>query len=281
MKRLVLIILGLNFLFISSSSAFNPGTHIYIAEKVFQIQDNDLYYGSIAPDIAIYADPEKWPFSFEDTHYFYIDLRPYAVNYTQRIFALGWLSHNEVSGADYYAHRINPLGNNICVTNGYYQGYVIEKACKLREITGIDPEFAHMIIESAIDLLLRNRDDRRLGEKLLYSNLFRSAGDLNLLIKVFVWKVKRTDLLTLATAELTFRNLVNRYAIALTLPDPYNKKALAALGSQLALEMFGVEVTEEDALNLLEIAVSLCERDYKNAVDITIREIKKGFNFSK
>lgn len=259
------------------TNAFNPATHLYIAEKVFQVQNIDLYYGSITPDIELYADQEKWPTSFEDTHYTYIDLRPYAIGFTQKTFALGWLTHNEVFGADYYAHRENPLGNNACATDGYYQGYVIEKACLLAQQTGIDPEFGHIIIEAAIDLLLRNNDDRKVGEKLLNANLFRSLSDWNLITRVFVWKEKRTDLLTLATAELTFRNLVNRYAMALSLPNPYNKWAIARLGAQLALEMFGIEVSEEDALKVLEYANTLCEGDYKEVINTTILEIKKAF----
>jgi hypothetical protein len=177
----ITIILGL-----SIAHAFNSATHLYIAQRVFQVQDIDLYYGSIAPDLALYADPGKWPTSFEDTHYNYIDLRSYALGFTQKAFALGWLTHNEAWGADYYAHRVNPLGNNTCVTQGYYQGYVIEKACLLAGRTGIDPEFAHYAVETAIDLLLRSNDDPQLGKKLLNANLFRSWVDRNLLAKVLV-----------------------------------------------------------------------------------------------
>jgi hypothetical protein len=80
----------------------------------------------------------------------------------------------------------------------------------------------------------------------------------------------------LATAELTFRNLVNRYAIALALPSPYNKKALAKLGAQLALEMYGIEISQEEVLNILETAITLCERDYKEVINFAIEEIQKG-----
>lgn len=262
----ITIILGL-----SIAHAFNSATHIYIAERVFQVEDIDLYYGSIAPDLAMYADPGKWPTSFEDTHYNFIDLRPYALGSTQKSFALGWLTHNEAWGADYYAHIMNPLNNN----TGATQGYVIEKACLLAAQFNIDPEFAHYAIETAVDLLLRNNDDPQLGEKLLNANLFRSWVDRNLLAKVLVWKEKKVDWLTLATVELTFRNLVNRYAIALALPNPYNKEALAKLGAQLALEMYGIEVSKEQVLNILETAVTLCEGDYKRVINIAIDEIQK------
>lgn len=253
----------------SSAYAFNSVAHLYIAEQVFQdyTQKNDLFYGSIAPDLSLYvAKPEKWPTSFEDTHYNFIDLRSYAWGFTQTAFASGWLTHNEVWGADYYAHIEYPPGND--------KGYVIEKAATLSTQTGLNPEFAHYVIEVAIDLLLKNNDDQKLGEKLLLSNLLRSWEDRNLLVKVLVWKGKRTDWLTLATAELTFRNLVNRYAMALVLPSPYDKKALAELGAKLALEMYGIEASKEELLNILETAITLCEDDYKEVINFAIEQIQ-------
>ncbi|MGQ9571347.1 MAG: hypothetical protein ACUVUQ_11035 [Thermodesulfovibrionales bacterium] len=115
----------------SLAHAFNPAAHLYIAEKVFQNQNINLQYGSIAPDMVLYADPEKWPTAFLDSHYEYIDLRPYIWSLTQKAFALGWLIHNEAWGADYYAHIEYPPGSGT--------GYVIEKANILSEEVGLDP----------------------------------------------------------------------------------------------------------------------------------------------
>jgi len=191
---------------------FNSATHIYIAERVFPNWFNkiDLFYGSIAPDLALYvANPEKWPTAFGDTHYNYIDLRRYAWSSAQRAFAVGWLTHNEIWGADFYAHGLFPD----------YNGYVNQKAKELKKIAkekleiDLDTEFAHFAIEVAIDLLLKWNDDSKLGEKLLEANLLRSWEDRNLLVRVLVWKERRTDWITLALRELTFRNLVGRYAL--------------------------------------------------------------------
>lgn len=254
--------------------AFNSAAHIYIAEHVFEKQNIDLYYGSIAPDLSLYvANPEKWPTAFMDTHWDYLDLSPYAWDLTERFFAKGWLTHNEFWGADYFAHVENPVGNNTCITEGPYKGYVIEKACLLSSETGIDPEFSHFAIETVIDLLLKKNDDNMLGLKLLSANSFRSWKDRNLLVKVFAWKERKTDWFTLAIAEWNFRNLVNRYAMALVLPYPQDKKALAQLGAQLAQEMYGITVSHEYVLSILEKAISLCN-DYKEAVDFTIMGIK-------
>lgn len=250
--------------------AFNPATHLYIADKVFQNcrPKIDLYYGSIAPDLALYVrEPEKWPTAFDDTHYNFIDLNSYALCLSGKAFASGWLTHNEEWGADHYAHIEYPLGGD--------KGYVIEKAELLSSQTGLALEFAHSAIETGIDLLLKN-DDPKLGEKLLEANLLRSRQDRQLLVKVLIRKENRTDRLTLARAELIFRNLVGQYAGALALPSPKDKEALAELGAKLALEMYGIEISPEEVLNLLNTAIGLCEQDYKAVIDYTIEQIITG-----
>ncbi len=237
--------------------AFSSATHIYIAEQVFQDcrRKIDLHYGSIEPDLALYLEqPEKWPTAFTDTHYDYIDLNPNAWSLAQKAFDKGWRTHNEYWGADYYAHIEYPPGSGM--------GYVIGKAEILSEQTGLEHEFAHFAIEVAIDLLLKN-DDPNLGEKLLKASLLRSRENRRLLVKVFVWG-ERTDWVTLASAEWTFRYLVARYAIAFFLPSPIDKQVLALLGAQLALEIYGIEVSPDELLMILESAISLCQNDYKS-----------------
>jgi hypothetical protein len=88
-----------------------------------------------------------------------------------------------------------------------------------------------------------------------------------------VLKGKRTDWLTVATTELTFRNLIGHYAMALVLPGPLDQKALGELGAQLAWEMYGIEVSPEERQGILEHAIELCENDYKDVIDHAIQQI--------
>jgi hypothetical protein len=223
-------------------------------------------------DIALYvANKAQWPSAFLDTHYIYMDLRPYTQNRIQTAFAKGWLTHNEEWGADHYAHIEYPLesGND---------GYVINKADELcKEFpTMLNPEFAHFAIEVAIDLLLKN-DDPSLGGKLLFANLFRSWQDRNLLANVLVWQKHRTNWLTLAMSELAFRNLIHQYALAFALPGQQAKDALAELGVQLASDMYGIEgVTPAQLLVILNAAINLCSVDYQDVINYTIDQIKNG-----
>jgi hypothetical protein len=263
----------------ASSDAFNPLAHIYIAENACPIGCGpkiDYYYGSIAPDIALYvSNPAKWPTSFYDTHEDEdtIDLRSFASGSTQMAFARGWLTHGQnpvTPGADYFAH-IEYLSNPL-------EGYVIEKAEQLQADYSafLNLDFAHYVIETTIDLLLKYNDDPALPGKLFFANLFRSWQDRNLLMKVFVWnwQDRKTDWLTLATAELTFRQLVNQYASALMLPEPNDAAALAQLGAQLASEMYGLNIDPDFLLNtILPAAINLCEGDYYDVIEEAFMEV--------
>jgi hypothetical protein len=268
MKRLisaVVLVTGLGmFLGATSTWSFNPGAHISIAEGVFSDCDEriDLYYGSIAPDLALQV-PEKAPWEddpFTDTHYTFKDLRQYAWGSKQRAFAKGWLTHNEEWGADYFAHIEYPLGSS-------QKGYVIQKAEALSGKNGLDPEFAHYAIEVTIDLLLKREYDHRLGEKLLKATLLRSWQDRYLLTKVFVRREGRTDWATLVSAELALRNLLFRYALPLALPPPLDERALIALGVQLAQEFYGISVSVEELEEVLKEAMALCSGDYYPVIE--------------
>jgi len=264
----VLCIILLLCLAPASAMAFNSAAHIYIADRVYPTSTYtlDLRYGSISPDISLYVmNPAKWPFAFSDTHHEFIDLIPYSRTARQRAFSRGWITHNEAWGADYYAHIDYPPGSGA--------GYVLHKAAVLEAQLGLDPELGHFAVETAIDLLLK-ANDPRLGQKLLNADLFRSWQDRQLLVNVFVWNERLTDWGTVFSAELEFRNRVSQYAVAYALPPPFDRLALADLGSQLAAEMYGIEVSPLEVYALLNYAVALCEADYAAFVHDTIEGVK-------
>ena len=244
----------------TSSDAFNPLAHIYIAENACPSCSPkiDFFYGSVAPDLAwSVADPDdKWKTVLFDTHY--RDIRRFALGSTQEAFAAGWLTHSENDdqpGADYYAH--------IYYTNSLYAGYVKDTSMELlnQDPTGkLNLEFSHYVIEATIDFMLIDIDPSLPG-KLLFANLFRSWEDRNLMMRVFVWRWwdKSTDWKTVAGAEFAFRQLINRYAIAFMLSDP--EEALAQLAVELAKEVYNLDIDADDLLNILEVAIDLCEED--------------------
>ncbi len=241
--------------------AFSQATHLYIADHVFENSDykNDLYYGAFAPDLQFFVKhPEKWPTAFEDTHYNFVDIRPFATDPEQAAFASGWYTHNEKDswGADHYAH-IDPA-------------YVINKA---KELTGIPLDVAHLAIEVAVDVLLKN-EDPQLGEKFLTAIQRHSWKDRDLLTDVFVTSQQRTDRLTLILAEMNFRQIMAQYARALSKPSPDDRAAIAQWGVMLARRYYGIRVTPGYLLTILNDAIDLVTDDYKATVDTVIEGIK-------
>lgn len=252
------------------AQAFNSGTHIYIAEQVFPFcfDKIDLYYGSIAPDLDMFVTPpDNWPTAFEDTHKNFIDLRSDARTLSQKAFAKGWFIHNGVRGADFYAHGKFPQSK---------KGYVIIKAKLLMpRAEGLMLDFAHSIIETAVDLLLKYNLDPEIGGKLLNACLNRSLQDLWLLVKVFVYEEGVTNWVTLVSAESFFLEITTQYAEFLSLPPVQDQEALAQLIAQIAYEMYGIEVPADQVLELLKYAIYLCQDDYQEAIDAAIGGIKK------
>ncbi len=241
---------------------FSQATHLYIADHVFADSQNknDVYYGSIGPDIDFFVRrSEKWPTAFDDTHHEFVNLTAFASNPYQMAFADGWLTHNEEDpwGADHYAH-IDP-------------GYVVNKA---KQLSGVPADLGHLAIEVAVDVLLRDNDDPQLGDKLLNAVQRHSSQDRSLLLNVFVSGQQRTDRLTLLLAEMNFRQVMAQYARALSLPDPDNKVALAKWGVLLARKFYQANVSSDMLLGVLNNAINLVKDDYKQTVDTVINGIK-------
>ena len=274
----------------TSAQAWNPGAHIFTAERVFPfcLDKIDLYYGSIAPDLSLYIpenlqthwSPED---AFYDTHYEFIDLRNDAWGLIQLAFSKGWLTHNEnatfrVVGADYYAHVCPPDPDPEC--SAPQDGYVYRKAKELLSGIGgciicsmpydINLELAHSAIEIVIDVLLKEDKDPNLAKKLLEAALLHSWRDPALLNKVLACEGKATDSLTLASAEISFKNVVFQYALALGSSSVDDMAPLAALGSQ----MTGGVLTPEQALLILQSAIGLCALDYDEVIQEVIRNIR-------
>jgi hypothetical protein len=242
-----------------SGLAFNPAAHIYIADRVFpNIKDKaELYYGSIAPDLAIYVlDPSRWPTAFNDTHYEFMTLTP------RTAFALGWLTHNEEWGADFHAH-IGPGP----------AGYVIQKATILNTAFETPIDIGHVAVEIAVDILLQTQHPELAG-KLWNANLLGSNETLTTLGKTLVRKEERTDWATLAAAELTFRGIVAQYAAALSESSVSDLSAMVAFSVALAPQLFGTTFTAEEAQALLGAAIAITASDYQAALEAAIADLE-------
>jgi len=279
----VLLLLGVTVLGPSQGQAFNSGTHIYIAERVFPFAFDkiNLYYGSIAPDLSLYVDdPGDWPNAFCDTHYKFIKLPYVWWDLTQRAFVKGWQTHNEIWAADYYAHGTCKCFENCVNVICNYGSYVPTQAERLAEVFSSfgndilknNPDLAHFAIEVAIDLLLVRYHEPGLGLKLLWAAKYRSQKDLDLMVSTFATDEQISD--ALKAAENTFRGLVIDYATVLALPDPLRMVALGELGSQVA-ESMGVNIDPVAVRWILRVAVYLCQdSNYMEVIQSAIEGIR-------
>ncbi|UCG39317.1 MAG: hypothetical protein JSV00_03545 [bacterium] len=257
----------------AASWGINPGAHIYVTGQVFESEDLDLLYGSIAPDISLYVpDPVAWPTGFMDTHYTYARLWPMGWEEDWKRFALGWMVHNEEWGADYTAHIQYPVGSG-------NPGYVVQKAAILAPFIPVpDPflrmEIAHNAIEFAIDVLVQESMDPLLGVKLHVVNLSRSDRDIHGLFNVLVARGKATDRDTLFQSEQVFREIVHLYSGALASSNLLDMAPLAQVGAALAQELYGVDIPWTEVLALLELSVWLCFDDFAPFIEDTVQGIR-------
>ncbi|UCF85026.1 MAG: hypothetical protein JSV50_05175 [Desulfobacteraceae bacterium] len=281
MKKLFYLSLlwGIACLFVmpSVTMAWNSGVHIIIAEEVTGLDNLDMAYGSIVPDMVMYgSNPTAWPNGFWDTHYGYIDLYDFAWGWRQKSFARGWYTHNELNGADHYAHIYFPGDVNPFDGGGSTDGYIIQKAAALSYLTGVDEMVAHFAVEAAVDLLVADNHVSNLGYKLFGAAAFRSWRDIGLLWRVLVVREHVVNTKTLLDAEANFRDLILKYGLTLVLPAPQNLEAVSHLGAELSAYLFGQPFTAEEVQLLLEVAMSLCEPDYWFAIQVTIGEMEVG-----
>lgn len=252
----------------------NSGSHIFVTEQVFESDDADLLYGSIAPDLALYApEPGSWVTGFTDTHYNFIILQPQGWTEPWKRFALGWMVHNEQWGADYPSHVEYPPGS------GLPGGYVNQRAAELAPYIPVpDPiiqmEIAHNAIEFAVDVLLQEYVAPGLGAKLYDVTMNRSQRDVRRLFNILVARGKVADRETLFQSEQAFREIVLMYSQALAFSSLDDMTPLAQLGSGLAYYLYGVDIPPDQVLPLLEYSVQICAEDFDDFIFGTIDLIR-------
>ncbi len=269
-SRASVVVAAVLFLAGGSLLAFNPAAHVRIAELVHPGGSDrvDLRYGAIAPDIAWFLpNPQNWPTAGPDTHLDFIELDPAWWSGSQKAFAKGWATHNEVYGADNVAH---------IQWNDQQPGYVVQKAILLAAQVGppVTVDLAHTVIETAVDLLVKEHLDPRVGEKVLFCVLFRSLQDKALLDETFVWDTHRTSWWTLTEGEIAFRTITYHYARALIGSDIASAGPLIDFAIQLAADLYGIAITPEQGEQILSAALALCAGDFDDAIQDAIDQIE-------
>ena len=293
------------FLAMMPVAAFSWGdaTHAYISDRLkarVGYKNINEMWGSLGADIFNYIFDETlcpgW--LAEQTHGrpgdSFMKVWDAAGTRAEKALALGFVSHNELWGADFTAH-ISGL------TFGPVWGYINTKAMellntplypdqpKLGEILGAigltwDKQMivAHVITEYAIDMMLRNDVDPYLGLKLGIAAHARSKKFPALLVEAYaadyVANCHGIDYSTAASiitlAEAEYRKGMIFYGHVISRPEPIAVKLIAeqivALASGFLGEGFSIpenapEIIEQAAYN----AMTICS-DYLAEIDATV-----------
>ena len=279
-------------LFSSTAYSWGPATHAYIGKKLgnqFGYLNLQEMYGAMAPDIPWIMDPEDVNISIAFgilTHIYFQNVEERAWWRSQRAFAYGFSTHNEVWGADHWAH-IDP-GGYVAIKIPLLLPSVPQDILDILEAEGFPVnELLHKAIEGAVDLLLVIDElelDKDIGMRMVLSAWLRSPSVPWLLVKAYAgplaensevgswWEAAKKIIAT----EKEFRQLIVLYGLALSQEDP------VAAVAEIVAKQFGyligtTEITPEQlellTYQVLTAAITLCAPTYSDVLDDTINAI--------
>ncbi|NIO48494.1 MAG: hypothetical protein GTN73_03505 [Candidatus Aminicenantes bacterium] len=258
------------------------------------ISFEDETYGEIAPDIPnyLFGAPYQSYLHFE-THVEFMKVCNVIKRGYEKPMAYGFISHNDIWGADSTAH-------NAALTTGLSEGYVITKAKILLDdlaplfiSLGLDPygsdydlclEICHHLIESAVDLLIKN-EDPQIGEKIVSSSMRPNKVIHDLLIRAYAGDFfenypsetgsEEGAAAIITTAEMTFRYATLLLGEALKKNAPDDLLDLSQQLADLAEFVYGITIEATDLASILLLAMSHCALDYLAEISATIDYVDK------
>ncbi len=209
----------------------------------------------------------------------------------EKAVAFGFVTHNNVNGADFTAHNsedgyviakakiLNPLIKSLLVQNGIPISDELDD--ELMEVS-------HTLVEYAADLLIRKKYDRFIGTKMIASAIARDDGFPKLLAKAYTdgfagafGLSEKKAIFAIIKEEAKFRRLTINYGTILRNGDRKAQDEVAKYLAKIApdfLNPYGIEILPEELLPIIQIgivqALDLCKDDLLPAVETTIKLIK-------
>jgi hypothetical protein len=288
------------FIFCFSGEAFPWGAaaHLYVVDRASDKTGQDKleeYYGSNGPDAFnyLFAYPQYRDYLYNQTHNEFEELWSAAETHSEKALAFGFLSHNDVWGADYTAHHGG-------TTFGKKGGYVIANARTLKAILepsfmelGIPDEVAleisHDFLEYGVDILV-TRLDPNVGQKLIASATYGGVEFPGLLLRTYGEGLAGLTgdgglaaAIILGSEQASRDNLV-AYGYALSLGEEQAIKMFSVRLASLAeiyLAMYGVTLPEgADIMPLIERALKMttviCSGTVKSELDNTAEFVREN-----
>ncbi len=294
-KLVVMVSVAVMSVFIFSQAAFPWGSavHTYIDDHVgstkAKINIREMF-GGTGPDIFNYRYDQSamMRYMYGKTHTEFMRVWREAESMQQRALAFGYVSHNDVWGADVTAHHNG-------ITYGQGMGYAIAKADILKNILIQAPEFAimpdavvqdiaHTLVETGIDVLMKHVDPQ-IGAKMIAAAMKPHPQFTELMVEVYArdlsraFKISRKEAAEFIIAsDKQFSQIEVMYGQALMQDDA---TAVRLLAEQLAtaavayLASNGIVLPPGTDLSLLAqfgiaAAMQICAPDFFPEVAATI-----------
>jgi hypothetical protein len=293
-----------------AAAAWERGTHAYIADKLKKAggpYNIDEMYGAMAPDVFNYLFTEPnvlfRDYLYDQTHHQFMKVRNAVKWGYEKSSAYGFLSHNNIWGADSTAH----IASLTLLQN---EGYIITKAKMLNDwlianvpgyaalvssAPGVGVEICHNIVEAAGDIVLA-RHDPSVGAKLMEIALRPKPHMQNLMVRAYAQGLADVSgskgyPITLAQAEGLirseeegFRTSCIAYGYLLQQDESIILENIIAQFKQLAqlfLTLNEIPVPDDSTLTaLLEVSFQgadlLIKGDYMREVQATIAMVKRN-----
>jgi hypothetical protein len=293
----LVLILGLSA---SQAWAWGSATHTYIDDRLNRQGPGQKnlgeIYGGVAPDLFNYLFAPYQPYLYGMTHDDFLKVWGVAgpgKSSVKRALAYGFVSHNDLWGADVTAHH-----NGLTFDQG--QGYVIAKAQAMKPYLtsalasmgvslpdAVALDLCHNFVEYGVDVLVKNLD-AQVGAKMAGAAFKRNTTFPALLVQAYgddvatALGISSEDAAQLIlAAEQSFRKTKIYEGQALMQDDA---AAIALLAEELAnfaqayLASFGVtlppgmgrEQIVVLAENFIGLAMAMCQGDFSQELTATI-----------
>ncbi len=286
-----------------AASSWSQATHAYIADRLGAragADDLNEMWGSVGPDLVNFIfDPAVCPgWVADQTHGLesdtFLKLWNAARTEKEAALAFGFVSHNQQWGADFTAHVSG-------LTSGQGVGYVLSKAAALLATPtptdprqtfddafagvgigpGLRPDVAHVVVEYAIDLRLRNEVAPWLGRKLARAARGETSGFTDLFARGFGADYAAycfhgdASLAASAVAEAVAGHRADMIFLgeAISRPEPAAVRLLAEQLASVLGDALGAPLPEPKTIEILQAglleSMTLCD-DYAREIEATI-----------
>jgi hypothetical protein len=286
-------------------------THVYVADHLgakYPFQNTYELYGALLPDLYSYSFDTTGVFMHDLFHHSGGTIFAVAPNKDLKSIAFGFLSHNELYGADLTAHvsaKRNPGSGYMVVKGNELSPSLIPTLIDIMRTSGIDegtatyvatlaaPTLGHDLCETAVDLLIKRQDDKLIGAKILAAATARPGETSRLLFTVYGSRLAAYDHISAAEAksmlaadEAAYRKQIQQYGMLFCLPENTAIKQLGSIMAPIAAGFIegaigvAVTVTPAQAEMFIRKAMLIVAPDYQAEVKATIKAVEDRLNLA-